>query len=229
MKMAKVYHWITVGILAFFIIGCSSKEITENTGTVSKDSTNAAEQNAITKEDNTDKELANNSEQNASTDIEYSPASPENIENTQGEAAFIAWVRYVNIPLWVRKEFFNQGLNKQYSYSFRDIRPLYLRGDFNSDRKTDIAVMLKNKTSKGNPNSAMAIFHGGNQQVIVIDDPDKLGSDDVWMVVSQEETPEYARIPSLGKREGILMAKAMSASRLIYWDGNQYRSAQTSD
>jgi hypothetical protein len=40
---------------------------------------------------------------------------------------------------------------------------------------------------------------------------------------------QYVRIPSSAKGEGISMAKAMSASRLIYWDGNQYQSAQTSD
>ncbi len=228
MKIFQLNHWISVVFLAFFVIGCSAKKITENTGDVSKDSVNATEQNAITKEDNTDKELAKNGEQNASRDIEYSPASPENIDNTQEQAAFIAWVRYANIPLWVRKNFFDQGLNKRYSYYFRDIRPLYLRGDFNGDRKPDIAVMLKDKMRKDNPNPVMAIFHGSTQEVIVIDDPNKLGADDIWEVVSREET-QFVRLPSSAKGEGISMAKAMSASRLIYWDGNQYRSAQTSD
>jgi hypothetical protein len=45
----------------------------------------------------------------------------------------------------------------------------------------------------------------------------------------QKEENQYVRIPSSAKGEGISMAKAMSASRLLYWDGNQYQSAQTSD
>ena len=228
--MIRVYYWSTVVFLAIFALGCASNTLNKTAVNVSKTSANGDEKTVLTSKENTNKKLAENGEQNASRDIEYSPASPEDPGSVQGQAAFIAGIRYANIPLWVRQIFFDKGLNKRYSFYFRDIRPLYLRGDFNGDRKTDIAVMLKDKTHKDSfPISVMAIFHGGTQQVIVIDDPNKLGADDVWMVVSKEETPEYARIPSLGKEEGILMAKAMSASRLIYWDGKQYRSAQTSD
>ena len=228
MKMTRLYYCFTVCFLTLFTIGCSSGNLNKNVVDLSTNSAKADKQAVVKNKDNTDTEPTKKAEQNASRDIEYSPTSPEDIEQAQGQAGFIAWVRYANIPMWVRKEFFNQGLNKQYSFSFRDIRPLYLRGDFNGDRKPDIAVMLKDKTRKDTPSSAMAIFQGGTQQVIVIDDPNKLGGDDIWEVVSQEEN-QYVRIPSSAKGEGISMAKAMSASRLIYWDGNQYQSAQTSD
>ena len=228
MKMTRVYYGLTVGFLTIFTIGCSSTNLNKNVVDLSTNSAKEDEQAVVKNKDNTDTQPTKNAEQDASRDIEYSPTSPEDIDHAQGQAAFITWIRYANIPFWVRQEFFNQGLNKRYSFLFRDIRPLYLRGDFNGDRKPDIAVMLKNKTSKDNPTSVMAIFHGGTQQVIVIDDPNKLGADDIWEVVSREEN-QYIKIPSSAKGEGISMAKAMSASRLIYWDGNQYQSAQTSD
>lgn len=230
MKFRRVYYCLIVGLLTIFSMGCSSSNLNKNVVNLSTESAKADEdeQVVIKNKDYTAKEPTKNAEENASRDIEYSPTSPEDIERAQGQAGFIAWIRYANIPLWVRKEFFNKGLNKQYSFSFRDIRPLYLRGDFNGDRKPDIAVMLKNKTRKDNPISVMAIFHGGTKQVMVIDDPNKLGADDIWEVVSPQEN-QYAKLPKAAKGEGISMAKAMSASRLVYWDGKEYRSAQTSD
>lgn len=228
MKLTRVYSCLTLGFLTIFTIGCSASNPNKNVVDLSTNSAKADEQPVVKNQDNTAKESTKNTEQEASRDIEYSPSSPEDIEQAQGQAGFIAWIRYANIPFWVRKEFFNQGLNKRYSFLFRDIRPLYLRGDFNGDRKPDIAVILKDKTPKNNAFSVMAIFHGGTKKVIVIDDVNKLGGDDIWEVVSREEN-QYIRIPSSAKGEGISMAKAMSASRLIYWDGNQYQSAQTSD
>jgi hypothetical protein len=59
-------------------------------------------------------------------------------------------------------------------------------GDFNGDSKPDIAVMLKDKTPKNNAFSVMAIFPGGTKKVIVIDDLNKLGADDIWEVVYRE-------------------------------------------
>lgn len=228
MKLTRVYSCLTLGFLTIFTIGCSASNPIKNVVDLSTNSAKADEQPVVNNQDNTAKESTKNAEQDAAKDIEYSPTSPEDIDQAQGQAGFIAWIRYANIPFWVRKEFFNQGLNKRYSFLFRDIRPLYLRGDFNGDRKPDIAVMLKDKTPKNNAFSVMAIFHGGTKKVIVIDDLNKLGADDIWEVVSRAEN-QYVRIPSSAKGECISMAKAMSASRLIYWDGNQYQSAQTSD
>jgi hypothetical protein len=46
--------------------------------------------------------------------------------------------------------------------------------------------MLKDKTPKNNAFSVMAIFPGGTKKVIVIDDLNKLGADDIWEVVYRE-------------------------------------------
>jgi len=67
----------------------------------------------------------------------------------------------------------------------------------------------------------MAIFHGGTQQVFFIG-PEDLPADDLWEVVPKKENSAKAG-------EDIFMAKAMSSSKVFYWDGKQYRSGWTSD
>ncbi len=174
-------------------------------------------------------ESSGRSPQTASYDITYDPQTVEGYGDVSDQAAFIAQIRYANVPRWVRESFFKQNLNERYVMVFRDIRPLYLRGDFNGDNKTDIALMLKKKAAQNeSPSpSVMAIFHGGTQEVIIIDDPEKLGADDIWEVIPKENMTKYQSISALG--EGISMAKAASASRMIYWDGKEYNSLQTSD
>ena len=228
MKKTQICHWVALFFLFWVTSACSSNpsvntslEETQNSQNLVETSTPTAESSAT--------ESSGRSPQTASYDITYDPKTVEGYGDISDQAAFIAQIRYANVPLWVRESFFKQKLNERYVMVFRDIRPLYLRGDFNGDNKTDIALMLQEKTTQNglSSRSVMAVFHGGTQEAIIIDDPDKLGADDIWTVIPQEEVAKYQSISALG--EGILMAKAASASRMIYWDGKEYNSLQTSD
>ncbi len=152
----------------------------------------------------------------------YEPAYNP-VELTSNNQTLREWVRHENVPGWVRNIFYKKSLNKRYTFYFRDVRPLYLRGDFNGDNQIDIAVILKEKMPQNeiHRNPLMAIFHGGTQQVFFIG-PKDLPADDLWGIV-----PEKENSPKAG--ESIFMAKAMSSSKVLYWDGKQYRSRWASD
>lgn len=228
MEKAQITRWIAICFLLGIAIGCSanrsvntSVETAQNSPSQTKTSTSTPESSAS--------QQPERSPQTASYDVTYDPQSVEGNGDISDPAAFIAQIRYANVPRWVRESFFKQRLNERYVMVFRDIRPLYLRGDFNGDDKIDIALMLQEKTAQNESYSpsVMAIFQGGTQQATIIDDPEKLGADDIWEVVPKEDMTKYQSISALG--EGISMAKAASASRMIYWDGKEYDALQTSD
>lgn len=82
--------------------------------------------------------------------------------------------------------------------------------------------MLKEKLPQNaiHRNPLMAIFHGGTQQVFFVGAED-LPADDLWEVVPKKDSAKVG--------EGIFMAKAMSSSKVFYWDRKQYSSTWTSD
>ncbi|WP_190637831.1 hypothetical protein [Trichocoleus sp. FACHB-40] len=229
-KNSKLIQIIGICLVLGLANSCSSDNLSK-APVESQASANVAEQPVVTEKENTDNKGESN-KQEAARDITYNPTTPEDNDAVKDQKSFIEHIRYVNIPYWVRKSFFDKGLNKSYSIHFRDIRQLYLRGDFNGDNKIDIALMLAEKKPQGETqvfNRAMAIFHGGTQEVILIDK--ELGADDVWEVIPKAEAAKYnASIPSSWKQgEGISLSKAASSSRLFYWDGKQYTYYATSD
>lgn len=209
-------HWLAV----LFVIGTSSCSLNnKNVSNVSQSPLNLGNQGIKEIRDDTDNASAKDSKKQPTYEPAFNPVELK--DNDQN--SLLEWVRHENIPAWVRNTFFEQGLNKRYTFYFRDIRPLYLRGDFNGDNQIDVAVMLKEKMpqSEIHRNPLMAIFHGGTQQVFFIG-PEDLPADDLWEVV-----PKKANSAKAG--ESIFMAKAMSSSKVFYWDGKQYRSSWTSD
>lgn len=228
MRKTQVTRWMTICFLLWFAIGCSANRPTDAAIETTQNSQNQVK-TATPTPTSSPSEQSSQAPQTASYDITYDPKTVEGSGDISDPASFIAQIRYSNVPRRVRESFFSQKLNERYVMVFRDIRPLYLRGDFNGDNKIDIALMLKEKTaqSESYSPSVMAVFHGGTQETIIIDDPEKLGADDIWEVVPKEDMTKYQSISALG--EGISMAKAASASRTIYWDGKEYNSLQTSD
>lgn len=196
-------------IAVLLLIGFSSCSLNKSVGNVSQIPLNVNVQ-SIKDQDSIDSKKLYEST--------YNP-----VELTSNNQTLLEWVRHENIPAWVRTTFFKKGLNKRYAFYFRDVRPLYLRGDFNGDNQMDVAVMLKEKLpqNKIHRNPLMAIFHGGTQQVFFIG-PKDLPADDLWGVVPKKEN-------SAKVGEGIFMAKAMSSSKVFYWDGKQYSSTWSSD
>lgn len=206
MKNSIKFHRIAI----LFLLGFSSCSLNKNVDNVSQNPLNVSDQSIKKIQDskNSEKQL----DQPA-----YNP-----VELTPNNQTLLEWVKHENIPAWVRNTFFKQGLSKRYKFYFRDIRPLYLRGDFNGDNQMDVAVMLKEKLPQNAiaRNPLMAIFHGGTQQVFFISSED-LPADDLWEVVPKQDSAKVG--------EGIFMAKAMSSSKVFYWDGKQYSSTWTSD
>lgn len=209
------FHWIAVLLVMGSTSSCSLNN--KNAVNVSQSSVYVSNQSI--------KEIENSGDNTSGKDTKTQLFEPayNPVELTSNNQTLFEWVRHENIPAWVRTTFFEKALNKRYTFYFRDIRPLYLRGDFNGDNQIDVAVMLKEKMPQNaiHRNPLMAIFHGGTQQVFFIG-PKDLPADDLWGVVPKKEN-------STKVGESIFMAKAMSSSKMFYWDGKQYRSRWASD
>jgi hypothetical protein len=143
--------------------------------------------------------------------------NPIDMEADASHETYLAWIAHGNLPAWVRDIFFEKGLHRQYCFSFRAIRPPYLRGDFNGDKIPDIAVILNRK---GNDNPLPAIFHGESRQMFLLDDENG-PADDTWMIDSP------GKFGNAG--EDIIMGKAQSSAVVIFWDGQRYQSEWISD
>lgn len=215
-KNSLKFYWITVLLLIGFTGSCSlNNKSAVNVYQSPIDVSNRSIKRIENSVDNTSEKDSKNQQY----EQVYNPIDL----TSNNQNSLLEWVKHENIPAWVRTTFFNKGLNKRYTFYFRDIRPLYLRGDFNGDNQIDVAVMLKEKMPHNeiHHNPLMAIFHGGTQQVFFIG-PENLPADDLWGVVPEKENSTKAG-------ESIFMAKAMSSSKVFYWDGKQYLSRWASD
>jgi hypothetical protein len=67
-----------------------------------------------------------------------------------------------NIPRWARTEFKNHRLDNNYTITFR-YYPHYYKGDFNNDKRKDIALQITNNESG---KSGIVIIHGKKPQAI---------------------------------------------------------------
>jgi len=144
------------------------------------------------------------------------------------------WLQNLNVPIWVRNTFQKSALNKKYVYIFR-INPMYLRGDFNGDNKPDVAILVKEKSSK---KFGIIVIHFGSNDYFVLGAGEKIGNggDNFhwmtnWAVKRKEEFGQKADdkpSPHL-KAESIYVEKAESASGIIHWNGTTYSWYQQGD
>src|SRR5689334_3864462 len=143
------------------------------------------------------------------------------------------WLQEQNVPAWVHDAFAASNLNEKYEFSFH-LNPFYLRGDFNGDEITDVAILVKEKKSE---KIGIAIVHGGNRHIFLIGAGRTIGNGDdfpwmnIWGVYPKELVYRGAaeRRPPTLRGEALLVEKAESASALIYWDGKDYRWYQQGD
>lgn len=144
-----------------------------------------------------------------------------------------AWVQKANIPDLAKEVFAEKKLTEKYDFSFH-INPCYLRGDFNGDKRNDLAILIKEKKSS---KFGIAIFHDGKRDVFIVGAGNSIGNGgddfkwmDVWFVYPKGtvQSPEEATPLNL-VGEGLSVIKGESASGLIYWDGKKYKWYQMTD
>ena len=137
------------------------------------------------------------------------------------------------IPESVITVFKTAGLDRHYELSSH-LKPSYLKGDFDGDRKPDIAVLVKEKSAG---KIGIAVFHSSTSNVLFIGAGTKLGNGgdnfdwmDMWKaVLKPTAAKQLGRAASLLKGDAIHVEKSESASALVYWTGRRYEWRQLGD
>lgn len=137
------------------------------------------------------------------------------------------------VPEAVQRAITNGPLAK-YEVAFH-LNPFYLRGDFNSDGKIDVAVLVKQRTTG---KTGIAIIDGVTNKVTILGAGTAIGNGgddfewmDTWQIYSKKRvTPgsDVTKIPHL-RGDALLVGKSEAASALIYWSGKRYTWLQQGD
>ena len=135
------------------------------------------------------------------------------------------------IPELVGRAIATRSLAKKYELSFR-VNPFYLRGDFDGDRKIDIAALVKERSTG---KLGIAIIHGATDKVTILGAGTAIGNGgddfkwmDSWEIYSKDRVTEDTNVPKL-HGDALLVSKSEAASALIYWNGKRYLWLQQGD
>jgi hypothetical protein len=138
-----------------------------------------------------------------------------------------------DIPEAINRAITNGSLAKEYEVSFH-LNPFYLPGDFNGDGKTDIAVLVKQRSTG---KLGIAIINGATDKVTVVGAGNAIGNGgddfgwmDSWRLYSKGRAAQEAErsVPHL-RGDAFLVSKSEAASALIYWNGRRYAWFQKGD
>ena len=134
-----------------------------------------------------------------------------------------------DIPEVVKKAITNAL--PEYELSFR-VKPFYLRGDFNGDGKTDVAALIKQRSTG---KCGIAITSGGTEKVTILGAGTSIGNGgddfewmDSWEICSRDRPARRTSVPKL-HGDALLVSKSETASALIYWNGKRYVWLQEGD
>jgi hypothetical protein len=139
-----------------------------------------------------------------------------------------------DIPEMIEKAIVQGPLAKDYDVSFR-VNPFYLRGDFDGDRKIDVAVLVKQRSTG---KLGIAVIHSGKDKVIILGAGISIGNggDDFEWMDSWQVYPKDRVVPGAGEAivprphgEALLVGKSEAASALIYWNAKRYVWFQQGD
>jgi len=136
-----------------------------------------------------------------------------------------------DIPESVKRAIANRAFAKNYDVSFH-LNPFYLRGDFSGDRKTDVAVLVKQRSTG---KLGIAIINRVTDKVTVLGAGTAIGNGgddfdwmDSWEIYSKDRIASETRVPK-SRGDALLVSKSEAASALIYWNGKRYVWHQQGD
>jgi hypothetical protein len=149
---------------------------------------------------------------------------------TQSRPSNVATQRH-DMPGVVQKAITNGPLGNKYEVAFH-MNPFFLSGDFNGDGKTDVAVLVKQRSTG---KLGIAIIHGATDKVQILGAGVSIGNGgddfewmDTWDVRSKNDLVTSASAPKF-HGDALLVGKSEAASALIYWNGKRYVWLQQGD
>jgi hypothetical protein len=135
------------------------------------------------------------------------------------------------IPDVVKKAITSGSFAKKYEVSFH-LNPFYLRGDFNGDGKSDVALLVRRHTTG---KVGIAIIDALTNKAKVLGAGSAIGNGgddfawmDSWQVYSRGPPADEKSVPKL-RGDALLVSKSEAASALIYWNGRRYVWLQQGD
>jgi hypothetical protein len=145
-------------------------------------------------------------------------------QNPSDQDTYRSW----SLPAWVHEALARPAFAGTYQLHF-GINPFYQRGDFDGDGATDIAVLVRHR-STGKTGIAFVHRTSKSWHVVGAGSPLDNGGDDfswlgIWRV---EPGARLTEVPGF-RAEVLYVEKPESAGALLYWDGKRYRWVQRGD
>ena len=138
----------------------------------------------------------------------------------------LAAYRTGNVPPWAL-----EALGRDFSVTndwYDRVNPFYQRADFDGDGQTDIALLIRQKSTG---KVGIALVHRASGTVHIVGAGSALGNggdDFSWLGVWRIHDRSARDVPA-ARGEILLVEKPESAGGLIYWDGTTYRWLQHGD
>lgn len=141
------------------------------------------------------------------------------------------WNFNKNIPRWVRAEIGSNHLQNDYNITYQ-LYPPILKGDFNGDKRGDVALLVQEKSSG---KFGIAIFHASRPQsmhtrtisIVGAGHPIGKAGDDlawvnVWKLLKHTETVKGLELEG----DAIQIERRDSTSGIVFWNGKSYEWLQ---
>lgn len=139
----------------------------------------------------------------------------------------LPWPSRQSLPPQVYRQFARHPDAGRFVFSAH-LNPFYLHGDFDGDRRIDIAIWIREKSSQ---KAGIAILHNGPGTVHILGagradfaDGGDFSGKDAWYVFHKRAVSRGAdgRKPPVLRGDAIYLQKTETSSGLLYWNGRRY-------